>query len=183
MGGHGFYLTSIGGGPGAPGVGGASAKKDLVALCQSCHTSASGTFEGAHPPTAPDWAYINGGAVSNDPLVEIRALRDKLVVYFVNSAPQKPLKVVGTWNGTLPVWPASAIEWNRDFTSNSVTFATLPPAQSYWNLQLYLEDRSNGIHNPVFAAEILWDAIANLNAMGGPGTPIDFGGLHGIARP
>ena len=121
----------------------------------------------------------------NDPLVEIRALRDKLVIYFINTAPN-PLKKVGAWNGTtLPNWYGvggpppipQAIEWNRDFASNGSVTLSLAQAQSYWNLQLYLEDRSNGIHNPVFAAQILYDAIVNLNNNAGAGIVI------GATRP
>ena len=176
LGGHGFYLTGVGGGPLAPPVGGSSAKKDVVALCTSCHTSASTTFEGIHP-TVPDWAGINGGAPA-DPLVEIRALRDKLVIYFINTAP-KPMSKVATspWDGSLPVWPTSAIEWTRDFVAGASVTLSLVQAQSYWNLQLYLEDRSKGIHNPVFAAQILYDAIVNLNTNAGAGIVI------GATRP
>ncbi|MGO9309050.1 MAG: hypothetical protein ACLQDL_08515 [Spirochaetia bacterium] len=163
LGGHGFYMTD-GGGP-ASVSGQAAAQKDVVALCTSCHTSASATFEGIHP-TVPDWANINSGNPA-DPLVEIRALRDKLVVYFYTTAPKPIVLVAGSsWNGTVPTWPTT-IEWNRDFAEGpSVTFTTLAQAQSYWNLQLFLEDRSQGIHNPVFEAQILYDACMNLGGLG-----------------
>jgi len=169
LGGHGFYLTGVGGA--ATFGGGPAAQKDVVVLCTSCHTSASPTFEGIHP-TVPDWANINGGNPA-DPLVEIRALRDKLVIYFINTPP-KPMKLAAgtSWDGsTLPVWPTTTIEWNRDFVAAASVTLSLVQAQSYWNLQLFNEDRSEGIHNPVFAAQILYDACVNLGIAVGATRP------------
>ncbi len=50
-------------------------------------------------------------------------------------------------------------------------------AEAYWNLQLFLYDRSDGIHNPTFAAQILWDSINALNTVAGAGIPL------GATRP
>jgi len=181
LGGHGFFLTGA--------VHGA--QKDIVALCASCHTAmvkADTTFEQTHH-SVDDWAWIKTGTAT-DPLIEIRALRDKLVNYFATTGVSATLPIIPVPPVTqatitaLPVWPTT-IEWNRDFAMNPATASlTTAQSQSFWNLKLFLEDRSNGIHNPTFAAEILWDAIVNLNTVvGGTGTPIDFGGLHGVARP
>jgi hypothetical protein len=39
---------------------------------------------------------------------------------------------------------------------------TRAQAQSFWNLRYFIEDKSNGIHNPHFAAEMLYEAANNL---------------------
>jgi hypothetical protein len=158
LGGHGFYLTGQ--------VG--SAQKDIVALCQACHTTVGATFPTTHQAPA-DW---DGDTFAKDKLLEIKGLRDRLLIYFAGvGAVTTPsgAPFVYTW-----VSP-STIEWKRDFVIKSGVTLTQPQAQASWNLQLFLEDRSGGIHNPTFAAQILWDSINNLNATGGPGTPIAIG--------
>jgi hypothetical protein len=175
LGGHGFYLMGVGG-PHTIGAG-LAVQKDVVALCTSCHTPAgpTTTFEGIHP-SVPDWANIGGA--TPDPLVEIRALRDKLVYYFATAAnftagaPIVPATGAAWSVATpFPVWPGTTIEWKRDFVISSGKSLTLVQAQSFWNLQLYLEDRSGGIHNPVFAAQILYDACVNLGIVVGATRP------------
>ena len=64
---------------------------------------------------------------------------------------------------------------HRDFAFNpSATQAqlTLVQSQSFWNLRLYIDDNSQGIHNPTFAAQMLWDAINNLNVNAGAGITV-----------
>lgn len=74
--------------------------------------------------------------------------------------------------------PGSTYEWSRDWEFNgfspvAVDFGvTLIPdaypamnkwqSQSFWNFKYFMEDRSAGIHNPKYAAQILYDALKNL---------------------
>ena len=173
LGGHGFYLTGQ--------VG--TAQKDITALCKSCHslagTASGNTFSNPATHVAPaDW---DGNGTTSDKLVEIRGLRDRLLVYFYNNPAPAPGGVVtivagSAWTGAFPATEPSTLEWYKDFAiASSVTFATQAQAQAFWNLELFLEDRSNGIHNPTFEAQILWDSINNLNTSGAPGTPITIG--------
>jgi hypothetical protein len=39
-------------------------------------------------------------------------------------------------------------------------------SESFWNFKFFMEDRSAGVHNPTFAAQILYDAIKHLNDNG-----------------
>jgi hypothetical protein len=169
LGGHGFYLTGQSG----------TAQKDITALCKTCHTSAGSTFPTTHSLTAAsNWASLTGSAW--DELAQIRGLRDRLLVYFYGIAPVNTAVAIvtgSTWTGTFPASEPSTLEWYKDFTfaGSSFTFTNQAQAQAFWNLQLFLEDRSNGIHNPRFAAQILWDSISAINAAGGVGTPSAIG--------
>ena len=78
----------------------------------------------------------------------------------------------------LPGGPGDEQGWHRDwefnaFTPTSVDFGvtsilaypalTKWQSESLWNFKFFMEDRSAGIHNPRFAAQILFDAIKHLN--------------------
>ncbi len=71
--------------------------------------------------------------------------------------------------------------WHRDwefngFSPTSVDFGvtsiqaypalTKWQSESLWNFKYFMEDKSAGIHNPTFAAQILYDAIKHLNDNG-----------------
>jgi hypothetical protein len=76
--------------------------------------------------------------------------------------------------------PSGNADWHKDWQFNPFSAPGLDSAgttqaqvalnlwqsQSFWNLKLFMEDRSRGIHNPKFAARILYDAIKNLNDNG-----------------
>jgi len=54
--------------------------------------------------------------------------------------------------------------YNVNWTFNtSGYYLTVPQMQALWNLTLFAEDKSVGVHNPVFAAQILYDAITLIN--------------------
>lgn len=150
LGGHGMYLTGD--------VHGS--EKDIVAVCSSCHTMGA-TFETSH--TAPaDW---DGDGSAEDKLLEIQGLADKLVVYFGTAAnfTGGAGPIVNLTDGGNVTSPDPG-EWNGDWEFvTSVGTLTEVQAQSLWNLKFYVEDHSGGIHNPTFAAQILYDAIDNLN--------------------
>ncbi len=59
----------------------------------------------------------------------------------------------GTWD--------NGYDWVKswDFAGAEMTEAQ---AQAYWNLKYFIEDKSMGIHNPHFAAEMLYEAVVSL---------------------
>lgn len=77
--------------------------------------------------------------------------------------------------------PGDTQGWHKDWEFNGftplvgVTSVLAYPAlnkwqsQSLWNFKYFMEDKSEGIHNPTFAARILFDALKNLqdNGVGG----------------
>lgn len=63
------------------------------------------------------------------------------------------------YTGTNAVNNAQHLNWAFNPGSPSVTPTQ---AQALWNLKLFEEDKSNGIHNPRFAAQLLYDAISTL---------------------
>ena len=165
-GGHAFYQmaqTTI------PGPATSTySEADQVNLCKTCHTTPApgATFPTVDTPPATDW--VGGGAgTGKDKLVQIRMLRDKLVNYFttVGGATKAATITSATTYASLTYpapWAATAVtwEWNRDFILNSNVALTQVQAEAYWDLQLFLYDRSNGIHNPTFAAQILYDSCS-----------------------
>ena len=148
LGGHGMYLSAEV----------SAALTDVVGVCASCHTgfgtSLTGDFESV--------------AAINTRLDDIRANRDLLIGYFGNGTTNF------SGNGTGPIESltgndVASGEWNKDWVFAS---ATLSQTQSYafWNFKLFIEDRSQGIHNPYFAHQILYDAVEALG-MTPVGTP------------
>jgi len=157
LGGHGFYLTGD--------VHGA--QKDITALCKTCHASAGTTFPTTHLAPA-DW---DGNGSVQDKLLEIKGLRNTLLGYFATAAnfpggtPTPIVKPDGVTTFTLDGTGVHN-EWHQDWVFNqSSTKIQLdaPQSQAYWNLKLSMEDRSGGIHNPTFVAQILYDSIDILN--------------------
>jgi hypothetical protein len=88
-----------------------------------------------------------------------------------------PVTAVGGGNYT----PGSPADWHKNWEFNSysappidtypaTTLAypalTLWQSQAFWNLKLFMEDKSAGIHNPTFAARMLFDAVQVLNDNG-----------------
>jgi len=59
--------------------------------------------------------------------------------------------------------PTATAYYNSDYQTDAFVFMTQKEAQAFWNLLLVNEDRSNGIHNPKYAAELLYDAIVLIN--------------------
>jgi hypothetical protein len=158
LGGHGMYLTGD--------VHGTNT--DIIASCKTCH---NGTIASAYPGTSTTFA-INGHAAPADwdgdgtpeeKVVEIKGLRDRLIGYFGNGANFSGAgtsPIVGVDDGL----NQTTGEWNLDWEFNpTTTVFTLVVSQSLWNFKYFIEDKSQGVHNPTFAAQILYDAIDNLN--------------------
>jgi hypothetical protein len=155
LGGHGFYLTGE--------VHGSS--YDLVASCQStgCHPSGwpafGATFAGETNHTASsDW---DGDTTTEGMVNEISGMIATLVSYYGDGT----TNFGGDGNGPI-VDSAGADQttgsWNKEWVIQTATF-TQVQAASFWNFRLALEDRSGGVHNATYVAQLLWDAIRNLN--------------------
>lgn len=82
--------------------------------------------------------------------------------------------------------------WHRDWEFNSysapsadmgvLTILAYPAlnkwqSQSFWNFKYFMEDKSAGIHNPRYAAQILYDALQNLLDNGVAASAISGGAL------
>jgi len=143
---------------------------DNVALCQTCHTStadkAATTFVGIKATTnnlknldtAQRALLTYFGKPSNfmsSASSSATALSDT-----TGNAPVQKLSTSGT--AVAGLWaPATTdgIVWNKDWTYNSSNkYMTQAQAQALWNLMLFYEDRSLGVHNPQYAAQLLYDA-------------------------
>ena len=158
LGGHGFYLmgdvhNSI---------------KYVTALCQNCHNTGSNYTVFTGPtghPAASDWGGLGH---TSDMLLEIQDMRNILIGYFATAANFAAggaliLTPAGTAYTMVPA-PAGSNEWNRDWVFTSATVqVTQNQSQALWNLHIFMEDRSNGIHNPTGAAQLLWDSIDMLH--------------------
>jgi hypothetical protein len=71
-------------------------------------------------------------------------------------------------------------DWHKDWEFNPVSAPAIDypgttlavvalnkwQSQSFWNLKLFMDDKSGGVHNPKFAARILFDALQNLKDKG-----------------
>jgi hypothetical protein len=178
---HGMYLT------GATG--------DNVAVCAVCHVTggtathqttsgtAFKTFVSGHNYLAdidtakktllgffgnPAFFYAlsaNGGATAGDAIVIGPAFGA------ANGAVQGCTTVAGATTPTTGQYtPGATWAWKKDwdFTSPSA-YMTVNEMQALWNFKLFAEDRSDGIHNPQYAAQLLFDAITLINADTGAG--------------
>jgi hypothetical protein len=65
--------------------------------------------------------------------------------------------------------PGATWVWKKDWEFASGVFMTVKEYQALWNFKIFAEDRSNGIHNPRYAAELLYDAITLINSDTGVG--------------
>jgi hypothetical protein len=158
LGGHGFYLTSD--------VHGRS--KDVIAVCTSCHTTGFSGYSPAftdNPYTASaDW---DGDASQENVLDEIEGLRNLLIDYFGDStnfgggADAGVGPIVDAADGTDPDTGTNGYELYESWGFNTATF-TEQQARAFWNFRLFIEDKSDGIHNPRYAAQILYDAADDL---------------------
>jgi hypothetical protein len=60
-----------------------------------------------------------------------------------------------------PVLGTNGYEWGQSYEFAEAEM-TQTQAESFWNLRYFIEDKSGGIHNPTFAAQMLYDAANNL---------------------
>jgi hypothetical protein len=144
---------------------------ELTEFCATCHTTA-GEFDtndftdsdgsGGGGLAAADW---DGDSTVEHDLVEIQGMLDTLISYFGdgtnNFGGDGNGPIVDAITGLDYTTPGG--KWMQDWEVSTATIPTLVEAQSLWNLKFFIEDKSNGVHNPQFAAQILYDAIDNLN--------------------
>ncbi len=159
LGGHGMYLSGD--------VHGTNT--NVIGACRSCHaysgtslvTSATSTL------TSGFEATISPDLNVNTRLDEIRANRDLLIAYFGNGTANFGGNGAGPIEGADDGLDQTSGEWGREWVFAAATGLDQNDSYALWNLKLFIEDKSQGIHNPVFAHEILWDAV---EAIGG--TPV-----------
>jgi hypothetical protein len=169
LGGHGMYLSGD--------VHGSDT--NVIGVCRSCHeyplTSTGSAI--LVQPTSAGTGSLSGGFETaltpdtniNDRLADIRANRDLLIAYFGTGT--NFLKTVSPFNpgvaGDGPIESLSGGDVASGEFGKDWVFAAsrLTEIQSYafWNFKLFIEDRSQGIHNPVYAHQILYDAAQVLS--------------------
>ena len=143
-----------------------------VQVCATCHagvTTSASTFEAAMPA-----AYAAK-------LANIITAEEELIAYFsdvgkfyttptgLKTAGGSSVGVVGT--NQAPIYKASATAAPYDYTFvagdrygnqwkvyTTAMYGTLKQTEAFWNLLVYEEDRSQGIHNPTYSAQLLYDA-------------------------
>jgi hypothetical protein len=201
-GGHGFYLTSD-----VHGAEKDLLKNCSATGCHSTakfekDTTVVGTperFVWMNKTAAADW---DGNGTTERVLVEIRLMRDKLIAYYGTGTnfiertpdpvadPQTYTYADGAAGDGALIEPLAGGDVAASVTDldNLYKFGleyafqetemSLQQAYSFFNLKLFIEDKSDGIHNPTFAAQILWDAINNLNQ-----APLSAGIQLGATRP
>ena len=105
-------------------------------------------------------AYIYGDSTSPATTLNVASMASgqKSILTYLTA----PAVVSGPYLST------SGTKYGVDWTLNSTgadgggNYMTLPQTQAFWNLMLFAEDRSDGIHNPLYGAQILYDALTLL---------------------
>jgi hypothetical protein len=166
LGGHGMYLTADVHGQTANVIGGCRST--------SCHTwsSSATTKTAAVPnplstPPAGSLGSLTGGfetstsALVNNYLDNIRANRDLLIAYFGNGTANFGGAGAGAIEGADDHLDQTTGEFGKDWVFAQANL-TATQSFAFWNFRLFIEDRSQGIHNPAFAYQILYDAAEAL---------------------
>jgi len=171
MAGHTFFLSNY--------------RVDVTTECVACHgadnfrpASRQGgvRFRDARIESAYKLVDYDGDGTASQLLVEIEGMRNTLANYFLapgnfpkpdGSTPISPLRKLAHPDppGTLKPEPLTSYLYYSDYRTNTQGTIAFTPAQaeSFYNLRMFLFDMSNGIHNPRFAAQVLYDSIQNLN--------------------
>jgi hypothetical protein len=158
IGGHAFYLKGD--------VHGSYT--EFTDVCAQCHADATfnwgSTFSNATSTHLAGGDWDDDGSVESK-LDEIQGLKNLLIGYFgtggnfAGSGVGEGLVVSATTTGV----DITGGEFNRDWTFAEAT-STVNQAMAFWNFKYFIEDKSEGIHNPTFAGQMLWDAIMALKA-------------------
>ena len=168
--GHGMYLTAD-----VHGV-----PKDFIAVCQTCHTVPTATaVTGVKQSASTASSFVN--LVSGSTMLfDIQIAEKTLVTYFglgancftstgTAAAAGSGAIVAANYDKTVAA-PVTAdfvpgnswvqhLDW--EFNPNS-PYVSATQAKALWNFKLFCEDKSLGVHNPEFAAQLLYDAISTL---------------------
>jgi hypothetical protein len=194
LGGHGFYLTSEVHGSREDLIANCETCHTASNFYNSLDDPETEGFIYINKTAAYDW---DGDGTTERILIEIQGMRDTLVGYFgtgsnflkktLNTPVPDPTDddtwtytyALGT-SGDGPVVDSNSssradvdtatngYEWGESWEFAEAEMSQVQ-AEAYWNFKYFMEDRSGGIHNPTFAAQILWDAIKHLNDDAGAG--------------
>jgi hypothetical protein len=140
-------------------------------VCASCHagvTVGAATFEAAMPA-----AYATK-------LANIVTAEEALIAYFADvtkfyttatGITTAGASSAGTTSVQAPIYNASITaapyttytftpgdRFGNQWKVSSALYGTLNQTEAFWNLVVYEEDRSQGIHNATYAAQLLYDA-------------------------
>ena len=176
LGGHGMYLTGDVHGTDTNVIGGCRATG-----CHSFPTSATTLTAAATGSLTGGFETATSPSTLNTYLDDIRAIRNLLIVYFgtgtnfyktnvtdpgTPSDPSDDTVLAGA-DGDGPIQGVddglnqTTGEWGLDweFAASRLTEAQ---SRAFWNFRYFIEDKSQGIHNPDFAFQILYDAADDL---------------------
>jgi hypothetical protein len=159
LGGHGFYLKG-------DVHGSMKYVTDLCAICHSAGFDWGNSFVNATSThVAPnDW---DGDGSTEAKLDEIQGLKDLLLAYF-GTGSNFPDNGGAAGDGLIVSATTTGVDitggvYNKDWTFATAT-SSMAQARAFWNFKYFVEDKSDGIHNPTFAGQMLWDAIMSLKA-------------------
>jgi hypothetical protein len=87
--------------------------------------------------------------------------------------------------------PGTTWAWKKDWdfagtipgTRTPTVYMTIKVQQALWNFTIFMQDRSDGIHNPKYAAELLYDAINLINTDTAAGGVATIGGWVPLLQP
>ncbi|HUX40169.1 MAG TPA: hypothetical protein VMV83_03290 [Rectinemataceae bacterium] len=168
---HGMYLLT---------ASAANTPVDHISTCAYCHDTASATNIGIASGTFP---YVSTGTSfqtaigsgGGQELADIYQAYSTLLNYFAVSGNFTGSATTATAATAAPVSVTTTIvstglsdisnRFNVDWAYHGTGYYLTPSqAQAYWNLMLFAEDKSVGVHNPVYASQLLFDAITLINA-------------------
>jgi hypothetical protein len=209
-GGHGFYLTSEVHGAAKDLIANCE-ECHTTAKFKNAPTTDPDTEEGFLYMDDTDPSFIvvedwDGDGITERVFEEIQGLRDTLIEYFGES--DNFLEVVPVYNVGTEKWDSTYVgavagvadgiaplvdvtgqvdvvtgyEWGQGWNFQEAEM-NQTQTEAFWNFRFFIEDKSMGIHNPVFAAQILWDAIVHLNADSDLGVSLEIGTDTTATRP
>jgi nitrate reductase cytochrome c-type subunit len=90
----------------------------------------------------------------------------------------------------IPGATSTSWTWKKDWdfagtlpSRAATVYMTIKVQQALWNFKIFTEDRSDGIHNPKYAAELLYDAINLINTDTGTGGVATISGWVPLLQP
>jgi hypothetical protein len=152
----------IGGHIVATDIDGDGVRKDILAEIQGMKKTLLGYLGASANFRTVTTATVDVTAATSGLAVKTKAYHSySIAAAAVGGSPVLPTGSVADYS------PGGSTDWNKDWVFNSGTvYLAKFQAQALWNFKYFMEDRSMGIHNPTFAARLLYDAIALLNANG-----------------
>jgi hypothetical protein len=164
--------------------------KDITSTCTACHDGTTAfafdddsDFSAVSELAEADW---DGDTVIEDVLVEINGLKTTLLNYFgaganfyiegtvdnAETTATDDFYYVAGGDGDGPVINSSTEGDFNDTDGSSVWMVdwdfkgavmTETAGEAFWSFKYFIEDKSGGIHNPRFAAQMLYNAADSLS--------------------